>query len=197
MPKDKKSKESALFYRLDKSDTIIEAGGTWNDMASQNGATELTAGNVLGTRLYDHVSGEATRMFVWTLFDAVRILRRPATRDYRCDSPDCRRYMKMVIKPQDGGQLQLDHTVVRVEPFAKPLLFTAAERGEIPSQARVLIRCSSCNNLRTGGYWHEPDTIDTAPFQNGDGSISVVYGVCDRCQSIARMPPVNRRNLTP
>lgn len=188
---------SALFYKLDKTDTIIEAGGTWNDMAEQNGAAQLSVSNVLGTRLYDHVSGEATRMFVWTMLDAVRLLKRPVLKSYRCDSPNCRRYMQMIIKPDSGGGLDLEHTVLSVKPLAQTQLFTTAPQSQLSSATRVLVRCSSCNSVRTAGRWQEVETIDTTPFQNSDGAIRVVYGVCERCQESARMPPVSRVNATP
>lgn len=171
-----------LYYRLDVTDRIVEVGGAWNEFALANNGTAIVKERVLGSSVFSHVSGDVSVMFLRTLLASARILNRPSTRAYRCDSPACKRFMEMTVIPEGDGSLMLEHRQVRTEVLPQPFVFTA-------SQARScrVIRCSMCNRLKTSGAWREPE------FAHAEGSVSgthgnpVIYGVCPTCLDSVRL----------
>lgn len=169
-----------VVYRLDRDDVIVEVGGEWDHFAMQNDGAHLCQRSVLGRPLESFVSGDATRMFVRALLQAARLTLRPLTRDYRCDSADLRRYMRMTIAPEADGGLRVSHALVRTVPYAHPV----PVRYAMGNVANVTIRCSMCNRLRDGGEWREADSV---PPLAGGVARPVIYGVCPDCMTQIRL----------
>jgi hypothetical protein len=163
------------FYRVDGKDRILEVGGAWDTFAKSNDGEPAIGGRVIGTHLLDHISGDVSRMYVRTVFDAVRILGRQATRAYRCDSPTQKRFMEMTVTPESAGSLLVEHRLLRAENFVRPLGFVPG----IPGRTGTRVRCSMCNRLKIGADWREIDHPTNEAFSTGP--VAVVYGVCSSC----------------
>ena len=86
-------------YTVDSDDVIVRINDAWDSFAEANDASKLDRSTVLGKPLFHYISGDATRMFVWSIFNNVRIRQEEYIRQYRCDSPELKRYMKMTITP--------------------------------------------------------------------------------------------------
>ena len=171
--------EVCLFYRLDQSDRITAIGGAWDRMAQENGGDRLCGDSVVGRPLYDFISGDISKMFVRTVIEGVRVLQRPRTVPYRCDSPGLRRYMEMSIKCEPGGGLLLEHRQVRTEATGRRFDFRV---GTQPLR-QMVVRCSHCNAVKVEGRWGEPEALlPVAPA----GDVPVVYGVCPTCMDLVR-----------
>ena len=166
-------------YRVDRRNVIISVGANWNTFAKENNAASLLGDGVVGIPLHSFVAGDATRMFIEALLRSARALGRPLVRPYRCDSPDCRRYMEMVLLPSPSGEVTLQHRVLREERFTRPIGFRLSESGG----AGVLIRCSMCNRLKGAHDWVDAETIAAS---DGRGSLPVIYGVCPACMESIR-----------
>lgn len=167
-----------IQYRLDKSDLIVDVGGAWDRMAVENGGNELCGHSVLGRSLYDFISGDVSKMFVRTIIDGVRVLRRPRTVPYRCDSPGLRRFMEMSISCEDGGGLLLEHRQLRTEATGRRFDFTV---GVAPVR-QMVVRCSHCNSVKFSGVWGEPERV----LPEAPGKVPVIYGVCPNCMDKVR-----------
>ncbi len=178
--------DDSIYYRLDAEDRIVEAGSdAWDEFAKQNGGRSALRVQIEGTKIYAHVAGEASRMFVWTMLDGVRKLGRGTTKLYRCDSPNLKRQMEMTIAPAGNGGLLVTHRTVRTEPLLRPLSFAASPR----QSTRLLVRCSMCNRLRVDGAWREPEAVQSLAAQPpGRGAIAVAYGICEPCSGTAHQP---------
>lgn len=162
-----------IVYRLDQADRITEVGGAWDRMALENGGDALCGHSVLGRNLYDFISGDVSKMFVRTLIDGVRVLHRPRTVAYRCDSPGLRRYMEMSINCDDGGGVVLEHRQLRTEATGRRFDFLVG----LQPVRQMVVRCSHCNSVKFGGVWGEPEALLPAePSQ-----VPVIYGVCPSC----------------
>lgn len=163
------------FYRVDGRDRILEVGGAWDEFARSNDGQRAVADRVTGTNLLDHVSGDVSRMYVRTVFEGVRVLGRPATRTYRCDSSVQKRFMEMTLTPEAAGSLLVEHRLLRAENFVRPTGFVPGT----PGRPGTRVRCSMCNRLKIGADWREMDhPSDQAALA---GPIAVVYGVCSSC----------------
>lgn len=169
----------SLFFRLDKGDRITEIGGSWDRMAQENGGDHLCGQSVLGYPLYDYISGDISKMFVRTVIDGVRVLRRARTVPYRCDSPGLRRYMEMSISFEPGGGLLLEHRQLRTESTGRRFDFQAG----VQPLRQMVVRCSHCNGLKVDGAWGEPESLLPADHS---GKVPVIYGVCPKCMALVR-----------
>lgn len=162
-----------LYYRLDKADRITETGGEWDRLAQENSEPALLGASIVGRSLYDFIHGDVSRMFVRSLVDGVRVLRRPRTVLYRCDSPCLRRYMEMTISCEPGGGVLIEHRQLRTEPIARKFEFKVG----VGLISQMRIRCTHCNAVKNNGVWGEPELVLPA----GEEQIPVIYGVCQVC----------------
>ena len=179
------SEDKPLFYRLDRTDRIVEVGGEWDRFAEENGGSDVVANRIIGTPLFKHVAGEASRNYIWTAVDMVRKLITPRRFAYRCDSPSQKRFMEMVIKPDASGGVLMEHYTVRVEPLRPKARFVAGREGA----PALIIRCSMCNRTRHQGIWLEPDVAVAEKALEPDGTHQVAYGVCTQCRQLAGRAP--------
>jgi hypothetical protein len=187
---DQKPDPNDVSYRLDHLDCIVEVSGEWDRVAKENDGAAVVADRVLGTKLYAHVADEPSRMFVWTMLDAVRKLHRPSVKLYRCDSPGQKRHMEMTISPLSGGGLLVQHRLIRVEK--QPLRVRLIGHAGTVGGRSLLLRCTMCAKLKVDGAWCEPDATLLAAMQATAGGTRVAYGICDECRESARRPPMNK-----
>ncbi len=166
-----------ICYWLDIGDVIVDISGGWKAFAEQNNAQALEARRVIGRNLLSFVHGDVTRMYVRTLIQSARLLRKPLLRPYRCDSPDQRRYMEMRLTLENSGLLRWEHRLKRSEPLARRLEFRAVNQ---PLRPHCVVRCSMCNRLKSSQDWAEPD-VEEIPELADTGTIPVIYGVCPNC----------------
>jgi len=166
-----------ICYWLDVGDVIVDIAPGWESFAQENDAHDLDIRRVIGRNLLSFVQGDVTRMYVRTLIQSARLLRKPLIRPYRCDSPDHRRFMEMRLTVEKSGLLRWEHRQVRSEPLARRLEFQAIN---IPVKPHAVVRCSMCNRLKSRHGWTEPDLPDI-PEVHQNGAIPVIYGVCPNC----------------
>jgi len=170
--------DEVITYRLDHRDTIVEVSQTWNHFALSNNATEKTlAKAVIGCTVFSFILGDPTRMYFQALLQQARILGRSLARNYRCDSPELKRYMEMRLTPEPEGIVRLDHTIQRVEPLKPSLSFQPASRVT----SETIGRCSVCARLTTGLRWVQPEEVLKQGQFPRDGAIPVRYLVCPDC----------------
>jgi hypothetical protein len=175
-----------VSYTVDKTDTIVAVSGQWDAFARENGGEKLQASAVIGRKLDQFITGDATRMFVRTMIMSARTLKRPIYRPYRCDSPKLKRFMEMTILPNEDGTVELVHRELHNEPLAQKPLLIVAPKGSISA---LLKRCSLCNRIETQGIWSEIDeALDANRLEPGTRSLKVVYGVCPDCLTRRGIP---------
>jgi hypothetical protein len=168
-----------VCYWVDISDVIVDISPGWDIFARQNNAPELDVRRVVGRNLLDFISGDATKMYVRTLIQSVRLLRRPIIRTYRCDSPDTRREMEMRITLEGTGLIRWEHRILQEQTLCQRLDFKVVQTPTPPTP-KYVVRCSVCNRLKAPQGWSEPDYAPSLPSEP-DGKIPVIYGVCPEC----------------
>ncbi|MES9971251.1 MAG: hypothetical protein ABW092_14555 [Candidatus Thiodiazotropha sp.] len=152
-------------YELDAGNRIHRIQGEW---------AELCMGEVLGTRLESHIQDDTTRMLIKTVVAGVRQTKNKKSISYRCDSPELKRFMVMLIEPMMGDGVRLSHSFLRSEPLDPPVYIRPASgHAEM-----VNARCSICNRIEVERSWLEPDD---ACLTAGCGSFNVSYTVCPVC----------------
>jgi hypothetical protein len=150
---------------------ILETGGDWDTFAKANGGEKATSDAVIGTSLLSHVAGDQVKMYVRALFQNALLSGQPITRPYRCDSPELRRDMELLITTEANGTLLVQHTLLNERPLPHRL-------NLMPdlSNRRYAKRCSMCAFILLDGIWNDPAELDASC------DLHVYFGVCDRCR---------------
>ena len=170
-----------VSYTLDRANRIVGVGGSWDNFALENDASNLLEPHVLGREIIDFVVGDTTRIFLFTMLDSSRVLEKPITRPYRCDSPQYRRFMEMTLEPRPQGVIELRHRLLRVEAVDYPIKFTAVP-GNAPKG--LIKRCSMCNQIKIKGDWLESSEAISKGLLAKADQCQVIYGVCENCQRL-------------
>ena len=137
-------------YALDAKDRIQEIVGPWDDFAEENGAPALTADDVVGTVLWDHIHGHDARNFHRALLERARTTGH-LVYPFRCDAPDRRRFMRMDV------QMRADRTVFTSEILReeiRPRVELLTGKQIDPSSTPVPI-CAHCRKVSVSGEWFE------------------------------------------
>jgi hypothetical protein len=167
-----------ISYWIDESDIIRKVDDYWDLTLEDPTAQRVKSQAIIGKPLFDFICDDITRMYVRTLLQSVRLLSRSLRRPYRCDSPNEKRYMEMIITLEDNGLISVTHELLRTEPIFIPVAFHTIEKPKKKLLDNYNIHCSLCNRLRlqNSGNWQEIDTIEPEIK-----ALNVVYGVCDDC----------------
>ncbi|WP_405236262.1 hypothetical protein [Lentisalinibacter orientalis] len=180
-----------ICYTVEPDGRIAAIGpGNWNRFAETGGVNSPRAHDIRGRNLFDFVGGDEVGGHYRTI---LRELRRPEFSEwvmhFRCDGPDCKRGIRLVIR-----SLREDETVtgylfqsVVLEESLRPNLdlldFEAMRRGLEHDRTRPLVTmCSYCQRVKdevhTGGEWVSAERYYSL---GGDSRVRLSHGVCPPC----------------
>ena len=169
IPEEKKQN----FYIIDHNDDLIDTDAGWNQFAYENMGESVSRDQILDQPLWKFISGETTRHIYKNLLDHVRsgvTIRF----NFRCDSPDMKRYFKMVISPLPDGHVKFETFVAKPSEPRDPYY-------ETPPQTPPIITCSWCKKITSGDdVWHEiQDAVKMLRIFETDPPLS--HGICIAC----------------
>jgi hypothetical protein len=168
-------RETTVELSVDQNNTIVRVNTAWDDFAASNDGAHLANDAVLGCNLLDAISGKISKNFTLTLLDMARKQTQAVIFDYRCDSPQVRRFMRAHLSSDSSAAVHYRHEHLYSEPFTYPVSFkTATQRGR-----DTLIRCSICNHVRHDGLWKVPEFVSQQMLDTQ--VLPVIYGVCPSC----------------
>jgi hypothetical protein len=157
------------FCVLDSGNRFVCVGGDWDRFAEEQGSDESTGLQVAGKSIFHSVKGFETRSFLNAALFAVRDRQRQFTLDYRCDSPDVRRYMRMTVSPLRSDRLLMVHDFLHEEHIGSGGVTWLFAPG---AKAR---KCSLCCSVEFGEIWLDPFETDL-PHPH-----FVTYAMCPDC----------------
>lgn len=163
-----------VCYRIDRDDRIVAFGGSWRSLGESTG--DVPAAGVIGTRIYDHVSGHFTRRFLREFFEQARRQTASAKRKtYRCDGPGHKILVEMTARADEGGAIVTTHRDVEVVTLPFNIAFINVRSRRLAT----VLRCSMCNRLQSlqGGEWREPEEV-----ARPDVATRVLHTVCSDCR---------------
>lgn len=159
-------------------------------MDSNSWSERASAKAIIGKPLSDFICDDVTRMYVATMIESVRVIPHTSFRPYRCDTLDTKRFMQMIITPDNNGLIRISHELLRTEPLTRPVTFkTTINDSKIwlvkNNHAVHFVRCSVCNRLHRFGHdedaWHEADYYITTHNYSLTESMKVIYSICPEC----------------
>ena len=170
-------------YRIDNKDNIRNVSRNWEPFARDNGwGSELSPANVLGYSLWDFIHDSETRHLYKEMFRKVRTGKLIGPIPFRCDSPQERRFLKLVLSPLPGGQIEITSAITRIERREPIKLLDK----DIPRSNDLIRICSMCKKISTNhNKWVEIEEglRLLKPFEDEEMP-KLTHGLCHYCSQM-------------
>lgn len=156
----------------------------WAEFAVANAAQEgPQASGLIGTNLFQYISGEEVIASYESCFDAIRSGRsRTVSFTYRCDAPDIRREMRMClsgISVDAVPRAVLMQSLTLDERERPPVsLFDIANARASEATLPLVTLCSYCHDVKQGDAWV---TAEHYYAHGGAERMRVSHGICPQC----------------
>lgn len=172
------SEDADIVYRLNSQDEFIYLNEEWVNFAAANDASGLLPERVLGRPLWDFITDQTTRQLYREILDQVHAGRFMKF-NFRCDAPEYRRHMEMIISKRDGGEVQFETRTVREEERPRQELLECCA----PRASDSLRLCGWCKRVDVGeGRWGEVEEAVTAFRLFERQRLPVLtHGMCEPC----------------
>jgi hypothetical protein len=169
-----------FIYRVDAQDRIVFANAAWYDFARENGGETLHPKAVVGAPLWGFLCNAETQHLFQSLLRQVRDAGRPVTVPFRCDSPDCRRFMELELARLPDQVVEFRSRILRQERRAGvPLLDETVARSE-----SMLTMCAWCKKVKLPDErWAEvEEAVNALQLFAVPHLPRISHGVCDECR---------------
>lgn len=169
---------------LDTDGAFLFVNDAWERFAQANGGgSRCTASALIGTRMLDHVTGDAPRRMLRHLLE--RALRARVTQTSECNGPDVARLVAAQLEPVTTGAgapvgIAVVYRVVRERPIGDvyPLEDATSRSWRGPAG---LEQCSTCRRTRRPDV---PDEWDLVPGLVAAPPRDTQFGCCPRCLAL-------------
>lgn len=167
-------------YAVDDQDIIQWVSVEWLKFARENDGFELKPDTVVGHLLWDFITGQEARHYYGLLFDKIRRERCSISMPFRCDGPECRRYMQLIMHPGEGGSLEFQSELVREEPRPSVALFDLCH----PRNNDFVTMCAWCKRVRVGpDQWLEVEAaLEQMNLNETTRLPNISHGLCGDCR---------------
>ena len=151
----------------------------------ENTAPQLTASLVLDQPIWRFIQGQETSYLYKQIFSRVRAGKSPVKFPFRCDSPDCRRFMEMKLSLLPGDAIQFMAHILR-EEWRDPVDLLDASRDRSGEFVKI---CSWCKKINIPGQgWGEIEAAIVALDLFGHHSMPrMTHTICDSCRGALRL----------
>lgn len=174
----------SFIWIIDNADKIVYVNDAWLDFARENDAPQLSAAAVLDQPLWFFIQGQETIYLYKQIFAKLRAGQSPIKLPFRCDSPDCRRFMHMKISLLAGNAIHFLANFLRLE-YRSPLdiLSASGDRSEA-----FLRMCSWCKKvyLPDHGWVEMEEAIRALDLFGRPAMPQITHAICDSCYNFVR-----------
>jgi hypothetical protein len=180
-PADKRS----FIWIIDDADKIVRVNEDWLAFARENTAPQLTASLVLDQPIWRFIQGKETVYLYKQIFARVRAGKSPVKFPFRCDSPDCRRFMEMKLSLLAGDAIQFMGQMLRQE-WRQPQDILDASRDRNEEFLRI---CSWCKKVNIPGQgWGEIEAaIEPLDLFGHHSMPRMTHTICDSCYDAIKL----------
>ena len=166
--------------RIDKDDTITYVNKNWIAFARNNNAQNITLNSVIGQKIWDFICDLETSRLYEALFTRARDTDSIVKIPFRCDSPNCRRFMELQIIPLENRSLEMRSYAID-EEYRNPV--DLLDPGTLRSDASLSM-CSNCKKVLVhDSQWCEvEDVIVKLDLFSKPKLPQINYGMCSGCR---------------
>jgi len=178
------SDHRTFIWSIDGADKIVYVNDDWLAFAQENSAPQLSAALVLNQPLWRFIQGQETIYLYRQILSKVRAGKTPVEFPFRCDSPDCRRYMEMKLSILSGNAVQFLARILR-QQYRQPLELLGASQDR---SGEYLTICSWCKKIFiTGRRWREiEEAIGILDLFGNHSMPKVTHTICDSCYDLVK-----------
>jgi len=133
-----------ITYHLDSNNNLTYLSEGWISFASENKASDLQPGLVIGKPLSDFIFDSKSLHLYEMLIQRVKEKQNTIDFPFRCDAPDRRRYMHMKIYPVDDELVGFKSCIVK-EEVREPIKLL---ESDIDRSDDVLEICGWCKKVK-------------------------------------------------
>jgi len=175
----------SFIWIIDDADKIFHVNADWLAFAGENTAPQLTASVVLDQPIWRFIQGRETVYLYKQIFARVRAGKSPVKFPFRCDSPDCRRFMEMQLSLLAGDAIRFMAQILRQE-WRQPLNVLDASRDRSGEFLKI---CSWCKKINIPGRgWGEIEAAIEALDLFGNHSMPrMTHTICDACYDAIKL----------
>jgi len=174
--------DKEFIYIIDARHHIDFVNDAWIDFAAENGASGLRRADVLNQSIWKFISDRDTQHIYSIIFKKLHSSRTRIKLPFRCDSPDCRRFMRMEISALDNNRIEFKTWIVKEEKRPSIRLLNPTEMRS----AQLLRMCSWCKKVyMTDEDWKEVEEVvellklfDTSPLPQ------FTHTICPPCAEL-------------
>jgi hypothetical protein len=173
-----------FMWTIDSADKIVQVNDDWLAFAQENLSPQVMAALVLDQSIWRFIQGQETTYLYKQIFARVRAGVSPVTFPFRCDSPDCRRFMEMQLSLLPGNAIQFTSHILR-EEWRDPVNLLDASRDRSGEFLKI---CSWCKKINIPGRgWGEVEAAVDALDLFGHRSLpQMTHTICDSCYDAIR-----------
>jgi hypothetical protein len=174
-----------FIWTIDAADKIVRVNGDWLAFARENTAPQLTASVVLDQPIWRFIQGQETSYLYRQISSRVRAGVSPVTFPFRCDSPDCRRFMAMKLTLLPGGAIEFISHLLR-EEWRDPVELLNNSRDRSGEFLKV---CSWCKKINIPGQgWGEIEAAIAPLDLFGHRPMPrMTHTICDACHGAVKL----------
>ena len=175
----------SFIWIIDAADKIVQVNDDWLAFAGENTAPQLTASVVLDQHIWRFIQGQETSYLYRQIFARLRAGKSPVKFPFRCDSPDCRRFMEMQLSLLPGDAIQFMAHILREERL-DPVDLLDASRDKTREFLKI---CSWCKKIDIPGLgWGEIEAAIVALDLFGHHPMPrMTHTICDSCRAALRL----------
>lgn len=164
---------------INPDNIIIDVNQAWDCFAQENDSPAATRNGVSGKSIFDLVSGKITKQYWRVMLERAWLSAQPLSMDYRCDSPDTKRWMRMELCRMEDGNMRIIHTLLASEKRLPKIHFRLAQQRSRDTH----VCCSMCNRIKAGEQWCEAESLFPSERKIGGEAkfLPVIYGLCADC----------------
>jgi hypothetical protein len=175
----------SFIWSIDAADKLVHVNDAWLAFAGENTAPQLTAAAVLNQPIWRFIQGQEASYLYRQIFGRVRAGKSPVKFPFRCDSPECRRFMEMQLTLLPGNAIQFMAHILR-EEWRQPLNLLDGSRDRPGEFLKI---CSWCKRIYIPGQgWGEIEAaIEPLDLFGHQSMPRMTHTICDSCHNAIKL----------
>jgi len=174
-----KEQDNRIFiYQIDSNDKIVVVNDNWLSFAAEN-VYNLSQESVVNKLLWDFIEDTETQHLYKILLEKVRTNQVKLKVPFRCDSPDCRRFMELEVFSPYENFVEFRCRAVKLEfRTAVGLLDVNSDRSN-----EFVRMCGWCKKIYVSAQWLEIEEAITELNLFAAAKLpQLTHGICLSCK---------------
>lgn len=173
--------DNLYTYTIDSQDCFVEISDNWDGFALANEGEEFIREKILRHSLWEFIANQETIQLYEALLKKVRNQKISVEFPFRCDAPECRRFMKMRIEPLPSSKVIFKSRIKR-EESRDPIILLApgTDRNE-----QILQICGWCKNIKCDNHWLPlEEALIELELMEKRTLPKLSHGICESCRQL-------------